>query len=1524
MPNPSRDHLGEMSTENETLPHAPSPSAAETTTNAPGALPLVDDPDATKPPSANDPPVSVVAAVFGVAPPGYEILGELGRGGMGVVYKARQEKLKRTVALKMILSGGHAGANERERFLAEAEAIAAIQDPGIVQIHEFGTHEDLPFFALEYCAGGSLANKLNGAPLPPRESAQLVEQIARAMRAAHERGIIHRDLKPANVLLAPAGLAGTAADFIPKITDFGLARRVEGGSGLTQTGAIVGTPSYMAPEQAEGKKDIGPVADIYSLGAILYECLTGRPPFRAATVMDTLFDVVHREVVPPRQLNAVVPRDLETICLKCLEKDPPRRYSSALALAQDLERFSAGEPILARPEGTFRKLGRRLRQQRTPLLIGLVVVAALAAVLFFASGSRKNREIANLVADIQDRLNSSEWTPGHADTLDEQISRLEQLDPAKAAPLRSQVVERFKQAVLRDLARPRLEPADIAGIQASVDGIATRDEVSGKELRERLAQRLHTWQTVLDLSKPFADWTKTFSNKEAALLQGKLRSIQDAATGRIIYTKQPCPGNAQWEARFEDWESAPEVGIGLNFTRGHTSEASILAFSHNGRLLASGGADRQVLVWDVAAGLLAHTLREEGPIRGLAFSADDRRLYVAADTHLGVWDAGAGTRLKTLKVPDPVHAVAASRDGRVLATAGGPGIRLWNSDSLEPLAELKGHTRAVIRLAFADDSRLLVSASQDGTVRLWDRPGWKARAFVPTHPAAVHTMALSPNGATLAAQTATGILFLWDLVKQGKAWQGPAGGAGHGLAFSPDGRTLLFNNEVLDVARREHLHWLNCGAAAGTAWSGDGRTLAVIDWPRHRVRLFDAQTATERVMMSGTGYDLVLCPSSGLPPGLGRDGKAAKPPTFNEVRARDGDFWLQVRRNGVVQFEQAVRVPTGPLTLRATREGDRLSVQVNDLPPLVALDASPLPVQDAVGLLIWPRGVALTRLTARQQTEVRSPSLLEQAEALLLRGHFEEALRGLEKQALAHPDGAVGQEARYKAAMCLVKLNRPEEAAGRLETLSAEPGERWPLLSAFQLWTLRLAARQLQAADAIFDAVSNRYPAETLPRYLPIDLRLGILDHYPHVPGEEFNHDPGRVARLEQLNRLADYLGLERSQPDRWSGMRHRLVRAYWLEGREDRALEVTRKCTQTLVQQPSSPIRSIALSGLRDLLWLLRRNGEAQQTLDLLRRLEPPADSRHDADVGLRLGMFHMRAQAHWALGDLDSAEKAANEGMKACLARSAEFSLDQRAGIYGPFSLCAIMKGFIREKRGDRAGALAVWKASTFRAWQETSGDSDRSRWIDVSTGVLIDMAMCAWTGQGDAAEFARKFENYLRIFGRNAMIAEIARQFKFPPKALRDICNSPRGRDVLRKYVFQEQSLHDYLFHPMFLIGVAVVRSSAMPAMTVAEEDIVWKLCDDGFALYQAGKLPRSRMLQLALAWKGTSGFLGWGSVSSVLPPNVRGPTAYVLGFRFEKLGKKADARTFFQTARRLAPADSALAKLAQVQLDRLAKP
>jgi eukaryotic-like serine/threonine-protein kinase len=364
--------------------------------------------------------------------PGYNVEAELGHGGMGVVYRAWHLRLHRRVALKMLLAGRHARPAERERFVREAQAVAGLRHPNIVQVYEAGDVDGQSYFTMELVEGGSLAQQIQGIPQPVRNAAVLVATLADAVHAAHESGIVHRDLKPGNVLLT--------ADGTPKVTDFGLARHLQDGGELTLSGAPVGTPSYMAPEQAQGRKDaIGPATDVYALGATLYELLTGRPPFRAETATATLQQVLADEPVPPARLNPQVPRDLQTVCLKCLEKDPARRFASAAALADDLRRFERGEPIVAQPVGRLERAAKWARRRPAAAVLlatGVLMFAGVtaAAVWYAGDRARLHYEEQFRAAEVQNRSREVNREANHA--LDQAELHLKDLHARMDDPLR--------------------------------------------------------------------------------------------------------------------------------------------------------------------------------------------------------------------------------------------------------------------------------------------------------------------------------------------------------------------------------------------------------------------------------------------------------------------------------------------------------------------------------------------------------------------------------------------------------------------------------------------------------------------------------------------------------------------------------------------------------------------------------------------------------------------------------------------------------------------------------------------------------------------------------------------------------------------------------------------------------------------------------------------------------------------------------------------------------------------------------
>jgi tetratricopeptide (TPR) repeat protein len=439
-----------------------------------------------------------------LAPPGepdelgrfgpYGILRSLGSGGMGVVFAARRAHPSRVVALKMILGGLHDG-QRRARFQSETEIIARLQHPHIVQVFEAGEHDGQAYYTMEYLDGGSLAQRLAAAPLEPRAAAQLALALARAVHFAHERGFVHRDLKPANVLLA--------ADGTPKVADFGLAKQVGTEPGdpeaafRTASGAILGTPGYMAPEQAEGKRDIGPLVDVYALGAILYECLTGRPPFKAATVLETLDQVRSQEPVPISRLQPKVPRDLQTICLKCLRKEPVRRYASAAALAEDLGRFLRGEPIRARPVSAAERLWKWARQK--PALAALLAVSAVSLAALIAGGLVYNARLRAALDETQQQRSRADAGYREArETLEQMLARLER-QPVGAVPQLKELQRRLREDALA-FYQKSLDRADSADAKLRLDTAeACRRAADLQESLGRPEEAVKNYQRVIDL-----------------------------------------------------------------------------------------------------------------------------------------------------------------------------------------------------------------------------------------------------------------------------------------------------------------------------------------------------------------------------------------------------------------------------------------------------------------------------------------------------------------------------------------------------------------------------------------------------------------------------------------------------------------------------------------------------------------------------------------------------------------------------------------------------------------------------------------------------------------------------------------------------------------------------------------------------------------------------------------------------------------------------------------------------------------
>jgi WD40 repeat protein/tRNA A-37 threonylcarbamoyl transferase component Bud32 len=928
----------------------------------------------------------------------YELIRELGRGGMGVVYKARQISLNRPVALKMIRSAALASEDELRRFQNEAEAVALLDHPHIVPILEVGNYEGQRYFTMKLIGGSSLKKKLTDYVADPRAAAKLLKQAAEAVHHAHQRGILHRDLKPANILLDEQGE--------PFVTDFGLAKRVVGDNELTLSGAILGTPAYMAPEQASGRRGAATTAsDIYGLGAILYALLTGRAPFESGSVGETLEQVRSTLPSPPSKINPQATGDLEVICLKCLEKDPARRYASAQAVADDLGHYLAGEPITARPTGALER--GWLWCKRNPWLAGAIgtTTAALVAVAVISVVSNmliadaletakqaleERTKALNLVqAEKQETQRAFEWEQrtsyihrialAHREWLAKNVSRAQELLDECPAALRRWEWHYLRRLCHTELLAFRSQDGEVKGVAFSPDGkwiastgwrtVKIWDAATGQVVitlpgHQRLVtsvafsadgtrlasagfQTVKVWDAATGkelLSIPAHKYlisSVAFSpdgKRLASASADQTVKVWDASTGKELLSLPGLPHRANSVAFSPDGKylavgsgdlsiGAPmtpvEVGIWDTNTgqevlalKGHSFWITSVAFSPDGRRLASASADRTVKVWDLKTGQERLTLRgHSGWVRAVAFSLDGQFLASAGDDQVvKLWRASDGREAFTFRGHiHGVHAVAFSPDGRRLASASGDSVkvkagdvRVWDLTIDQALRTFRGHTSTVTGVAFSPNGKRLASASKGmsstrpGEIKVCDAVTGRELLTLPARDIGFTAVAYSPDGARIATVGEEGVK-LWDAgtgnqVGLLQVFTRPIFGSavtvnpeGKQVAFSPDGKQVatIGGGRVMvwNVTTGQKLHGFKGHAvnAYGVAFSPDGKRFATSSWGGYtsssggylarlingaenseempnEVRVWDAATGKECFTLSGGGLGVAFSP----------------------------------------------------------------------------------------------------------------------------------------------------------------------------------------------------------------------------------------------------------------------------------------------------------------------------------------------------------------------------------------------------------------------------------------------------------------------------------------------------------------------------------------------------------------------------------------------------------------------------------------------------------------------------------------
>jgi len=667
----------------------------------------------------------------------YELIEEIARGGMGVVWKARQLSLNRTVAVKLLLAGSFASVEHVRRFRTEAEAAASLQHPNIVAIHEIGERDGQPFFSMDFVDGPDLAQVVRDHPLPARQAAAYLKTIAEAVHYAHQRGVLHRDLKPSNILIDSAGQ--------PRITDFGLAKFQAADTELTLTGQVLGSPNFLPPEQAAGRhKDIGPASDVYSLGAILYCLLTGRAPFQAETVTETLKQVATTEPVPPRLLNPSIPKDLQTICLRCLEKEMLRRYGTARQFADDLGRFLRSEPIHARPPGA---LGKTMRwSRRNPKLAVSLAALLLVFAVGFAGVTWQWRRAQAGEASARRNLYTADINlAGQALAENNRGRALELLNRHRPRPGEEDrrgwewryFWQRCGSAELRTLGE---FPSAVTGVAFSPDSrkLAAGDVAGNLKIWELPSLRLESEARPGDGINSLA-----FSPNARHLLIGHYYrrgvDLWSVAERRVVTTLRP---------RSADWPH------------------HMAAFSPSGDRIAIINDDSRFEVWDTSA--LTNLVSLAGPktcVIGVEWSPNGQWIACGEQRDV-IWLRDAATYEKRFEWPCPfgmpLKALAFSPDSEFLAAAGNDHTaRVWSTRSGRLVAQLTNHTAWVRAVAFAPDGKRLATASGDQTIRLWDTAAWQPRVVLEGHEDEVHALAFSPDGQWLASGSKDGMVKLW-------------------------------------------------------------------------------------------------------------------------------------------------------------------------------------------------------------------------------------------------------------------------------------------------------------------------------------------------------------------------------------------------------------------------------------------------------------------------------------------------------------------------------------------------------------------------------------------------------------------------------------------------------------------------------------------------------------------------------------------------------------------------------------------
>lgn len=1449
--------------------------------------------------------------------PGYEVLEHIAQGGMGVVYRARDLTLQRPVAIKVPRAGIINSPEDKERFLREARAAARLRHPHICPIYDVREVAGEPCICMAFIEGPTLKQWVQQQQSGPRQIADLVATLATAVQFAHDQGVLHRDLKPANVLVE-------ASNGQPYLMDFGLAKDLGQEEGLTASGAVLGTPAYMAPEQAGGRTEqIGKLSDVYALGVILYELLSGAPPFRG-TVAEILVKVQSQEPVSLRKVSAQIHPDLEIICQKAMAKLPAERYATAAELAADLHRFVRGEPIAAKRQPWHRRVARIIGKNRVVASLLVTLLLVLAGLLFSVPWLDKQARFSSVSTQFQLLLKQKDW-PAAGQLLPE----LAKISPVEARKSRGVLVGTLNEYVEKQIRRGKLTTSDIAAIERDISVLRGVNIALANERTRQLETQLGLWERVVTLENDFAGVEKTLPGvrvkEDGSALLGPPNWIDpDFRPKSVFLTPETIDGNIELEARVQLPKKCV-VGFIIAATKRHEACVTAIAVSPSGEHFVSADALGNLRLFQTAGGDDLGPLPDhKGAIGGLAFSPDGQWLASSGcDGEVHILDFATKKISQTWRIEVPRveqlgsqamffgPPLAFNADGTQLLVGSGDGqasgeIRRWKFPSGNSLPALRSAqpTPFIVQLSTSTNDRV-AAATWDNRVQLWDlamtKQTFDYALHPPGHPPNLPALALNPAGNVVAAGSHGAIRLINEQGAEFALLEGYAAGV-YALVFDPAGKMLAAGHEggtikLWDIGLRQLKHTIpdNRRRCEALAFGPHGEWL--MGGVEHgTLHLWELPSGQERYVIDGKGYN------------------------FTASRAQEGPLTLQITRGTTVLRQEIIEVDSDLLKFSARREGDKLELQVNSRPPLVFHDYFPPQplVRGRWGVVLEPF-TELQQLIVRRAIVAEAVNPLQAGDRLLNEGQYADSLEAFERQESNPADDPTSQrarqEARLKAAICLLRLGREYDAADKLRGMGGGPADDPAVVMArFMLWEMLVRQEKRTEADQLFAATRIEFPAEFVAEVIPVDTRARILAIYATPLFRRTGlAQAGAIVHLQSALEMNEYFLLPELAVVDW---RMTYLAALRISGQEAQAAtEISRMLQLLDAEAQQGDIRLKPIEQLRSLLrrygCLSRLRGEPQLVEGYLKvvLLDSKGELLPDV-VGPRLALLLELARVHAAQQEWQRVHDCLQPLLTAA----------DRSGI--PREIvgdAVLLDGFALRHMGGEAEALAAWKQHPY---PDIAGGADPGSLT--AAEVLQFWMLRSLAGDLTVSE-AEGIVNVIkqRLAGSGGAVSKVMELVPVQPAILQQAWQTGPGLQSAEAIALGKRLPTEIIADSMQVGAYTTFAHGAFAGPPTPEQEaIVWKQTQLAFRSFSNDEISFITLSLMGLAWKGTPPpFTTWENFLKQLPEVTRPGAAYVLGRRFAHRGRPADARTLFGLARDWAAGDATLKQLAEEELAKL---